>query len=78
MKAIIEFDLNDQDDLMAHKRCIKSTEISIALWEIIYNTRKKFVEKEASDEATQMAEDIFNHINEIIQEYNIIIDELIN
>jgi len=41
MKAILEFDLNEMDDSMAHKRCAKATDMAIALWEIAYNTKKR-------------------------------------
>jgi len=34
MKAKLEFDLNDQEDAMAHLRCVKSLDMAIALWKI--------------------------------------------
>ena len=34
MKAQLEFDLDDQNDRLAHKRCVSSTEAYIALFEI--------------------------------------------
>jgi hypothetical protein len=40
MKAILEFDLNDADDQMAHLRCVKATELALVLWEFYYNTKK--------------------------------------
>lgn len=33
MKAILEFDLLDVDDEMAHSRCVKATSMAFALWE---------------------------------------------
>jgi hypothetical protein len=37
MKAILEFDLNDNDDEMAHRRCIESTKMAVALFDILNN-----------------------------------------
>lgn len=31
MKAILEFDLNDADDVEAHLRCVKSLDMALAL-----------------------------------------------
>jgi hypothetical protein len=38
MKAILEFNLDDPDDAMAHRRCIESTKMAIALFEIMNNS----------------------------------------
>lgn len=34
MKAILEFDLNDQDDIVSHYRCTLSLNMAIVLYEI--------------------------------------------
>lgn len=39
-KAILEFDLNDQDDERAHLRAIKSLNMALVLWSIAHNTKK--------------------------------------
>jgi len=39
-KGILEFDLNEPDDIMAHKRAIKATDMAEALWAITHNTKK--------------------------------------
>lgn len=41
MKAELHFDLNDVDDIAAHKRCIMATDMAVALWNIS-NLRKHF------------------------------------
>ena len=33
-KAILEFDLNDSDDVMAHMRAVKSLDMASVLWEM--------------------------------------------
>ena len=82
MKAILEFDLNDNDDLMAHLRAIKALNMAIALHEIVYNTKKSLkneVEFKNADCTPYEAIDlVFDRIHEILTEESIIIDELIN
>jgi len=34
MKAIIEFDLNDADDRMEHKRMLQATDLSCFIWDV--------------------------------------------
>jgi len=33
-KGILEFDLNEQDEVMAHKRCVKSLDLALVLWDM--------------------------------------------
>jgi hypothetical protein len=39
-KGKLEFDLNDFDDKMEFERCIKSTDMAIVIFDVIYNYRK--------------------------------------
>ena len=39
-KATLEYDLSDPDDVMEHKRAIKSLDMAMALWNIVHNTKK--------------------------------------
>lgn len=41
MKAKIKFDLSDPDDAMAHHRCVKSSDMASAIFEIRHNFRDK-------------------------------------
>jgi len=34
MKAELKFNLDDRDDKMAHMRCVKSSDMAIAIWNI--------------------------------------------
>ncbi len=79
-KATLEFDLNDEDDIRAHKRAIKSLDMSLALWNITHNTKKSL---EWSMEGKEMdkydaLEMIFDKIYEILDEHNIKLDDLLN
>ena len=84
-KAKIEYDLNDFDDRMAHLRAIKSTDLSLAIWEIEMNLRKKL---EYSLEAKELQnEEMSNYdvvdlcmetiLDIIHNQHNINIEELI-
>ena len=75
MKAVLEFDLNEPDDVTAHKRCVKSLDMALVLWELVYNTRR---ELESAPETTDYIELIYEKISDLCDEHHICIDELIN
>lgn len=75
MKAILEFDLDNPEDLKAYNRTNKATDMAIVLFELIYNTNKNILNKETPLE--RHLECVFEEINRLCEEYNIVIDELI-
>jgi hypothetical protein len=81
MKAVLEFDLNDPDDRMAHLRAIKSLDMTIALFEIQANLKKRCERiaesKEGDLDVYDGIELVFQHISELMYENGIIIDDLI-
>jgi hypothetical protein len=79
-EAILKFDLNDPDDVMAHKRAVKSLDMAMALWEITHNTKKGLewsLEGKDLDKYDAL-ELVFEKIYEILNDNNINCDELIN
>lgn len=83
-KAILEFDLNDYDDKMAHKRAVKSTDLALALWEIEMNLRKRLEReleaKEFKNEDVEVYDVIdmcMENIINTIRNHNIDIEDLI-
>ena len=76
MKAILEFNLADKDDEMEHNRCLKALDMALVLWELVYNERKAFTNYE-DDERYKATNLIFDHINTLLTERNINLDELI-
>jgi len=84
-KGILEYDLNDFDDAMAHRRAVKSTSMAIVLHEIVYNLHKRI---EHGIEAQEFSDKEITPMNvihlyrsaiaDLIEENNIIIDDLIN
>ena len=77
-KAKIEYDLNDRDDLFAHKRAVKSLDMALVLWEITHNTKKGL---EWSMEGKEMdkydaLEMVYEKIYEIMSEHNVDLEDL--
>ena len=83
-KAILEFDLNDHDDAMAHLRAVKSLNMALVLWEMAYNTKKSIcfeIEKKERDGETVSPYDaismFYNRFWEEMNDRNINPEELI-
>jgi cell fate (sporulation/competence/biofilm development) regulator YmcA (YheA/YmcA/DUF963 family) len=78
-KAKIKYDLNDVDDVYAHKRAVKSLDMALALWEITHNTKKGLewsMEGKEIDKYDAL-EMVFEKIHEIISDHSIDLDDLI-
>ena len=85
MKAILEYNLDDADDKMAHLRAVKSLDMAMALWEILYNLKKNMmykvehaVENDKNMTPFDAVDMTFDLIWDTVKEEGIIIDELIN
>lgn len=79
-KAILEYDLNDQDDTMAHLRAVKSLDMALVLWEMAYNAKKRInnqIEFEKLD-AYDAVEKVFQKLHEEMNDHGINLDELVN
>ena len=77
MIAKMEFDLSNIDDKMAHNRCVKSTEMALALWEIHYNMYNKMIDKVEDADGSVALDMIVDFINDLFAENEIHIDELV-
>lgn len=73
MKATLEFDLNDPDDIRSHLRCIKATDMALALWHIRM-MRKELEFMEDHKELT--TENVMSKIFEFLDDNNVNTDEL--
>jgi hypothetical protein len=78
-EAILKFDLSDPDDVIAHKRAVKSLDMAMALWEITHNTKKGLEwSLEGKDlDKYDVLELVYEKIYEILNDNNINTDELI-
>jgi hypothetical protein len=84
-KAILEFDLNEPDDIMAFKRANKALDMAIVLFEIQNNFRKRCLRGlEAKEEfglkldAYDGANFVLDELFKLLDENNINTDEIIN
>jgi len=67
MKAVLEFELDNPDDKMAHLRCVKSLDMALFIWDVSQLLHKEL----KPDELNRKLSDLFEN-------YNIVINELIN
>jgi hypothetical protein len=81
-KAVISFNLENIEDEQDFKRYVKSKELALALWDIL-NVRKSLERKFESSSIINV--DVFDGVNDfakeisdILDHYNIDIDDLIN
>jgi hypothetical protein len=72
MKAVLEFNLNERDEQLAHIRCVRNWELAWALHSVMEEIRKAVKESDMIDGEKLLA-DCF----EIIQENHISLDEMV-
>jgi hypothetical protein len=84
-KAILEFDLNEPDDRMAHIRAVKSLDMASFIFELTLNTKKQLEHELESYEFQnielkdyEVLNMVFKKIYELADEHGINIDDLIN
>ena len=70
MKAIIEFNLDDHEDRMAHFRCVKALDMALAIWTFSGRLRR-LVDDEKGVDA------FWEEWEETLQEYGIKMDDLL-
>ena len=79
-KAILKYDLTDNDDRLDHMRAVKSFDLALSLWQIIYNTRKGIEHELEFKDMTnyELLDRVYDEMRDILDRHNINIDELIN
>ena len=80
MKAILEFDINDRDDRVAHLRAIKSLDMASVLWDVdqYLRSQTKYAPDSMSPEAYDAFLEARDKLHEIMGDHSIDLDELIN
>jgi len=74
MKATLEFNFEDADDVTRHLRCVKATDMAFTLWQII-GIRGKLEHLEEQNKLT--SDEVMSMIAEIFDDNGINIDELL-
>jgi len=79
-KGILEFDLNEPDEVMAHMRCVKSLDLALTLWDMDEYLRgeTKYAPDSMSSEVYGVLKDVRSKLHEIMSKHSIDLDELIN
>lgn len=80
MKGILEFNLDDHDDMIKFKRYNKADDMAYALFGIIYNTKKDIEYMiDVNDKITpyDVLDMVYKRINEHLDDNNINIDEIV-
>jgi hypothetical protein len=78
-KAILEFDLNEVEDVTAHKRAVKAIDMAIVLWDMDQYLRNqlKYNDK-ITGEVYDALDKAREQLREFMNEHNISLDELLN
>jgi hypothetical protein len=79
MKAILEFNLDEVDDLMAHKRCVVSLDMVLVLWEMDQHLRAitKYADDSMSKETYDSLIKVREKLREEMNERGLMFDNLI-
>lgn len=76
MEATLKFNLDDPDDNMAHQRCVKALDMALALWDFSGKLRAIV---DTSEDGKWIDEDVvWKAWNEIMERYNINLNQIIN
>ena len=78
MKAKLIFDLDNFDDRKAHLRAAKSLDMALLLFDFTTKARKKLIEEHYTDEYISGVEAVIREVYDLMEEYNIDLNELID
>lgn len=77
MKATLEYNLDEHDDVTAHLRAVKSLSMALAINDICEMFRSKEKYGDYSEEVYNTICDLRQEIHELINSYSINLDELL-
>ncbi len=77
-KGILKFDLDNLDDLLMYKRCLKSQDMALLLWEFSVNSRKRIENTIENENVLKGIDLVFEEFFELVEKYNVNIEELID
>lgn len=79
--ALLKYDLTDPDDQIEFNRACAALDLSVAVWEIVYNLKKRVEReldsKDGTEKEYELLDSVFSKIHEILNERGINIDKLI-
>ena len=77
-KATLEFDLNELDDIIAHYRSVRATDMALSLFQFGHNTKKTFehnIDKYKTKK--DLLDAVYEKFWEILEERDINLNKLI-
>lgn len=79
MKAVLEFNLNEVEDVKSHMLCVKAVDMCIVLFQIKYNLLKKLEEVQELDStgAIDILDILRQELNALYEDYGIT-EQLLN
>ena len=81
-KAILEYNLDERDDIEAHLRAVKSLDMALVLWDMDQYLRAKMKygnnDSELSDDAYKALEEAREELRDFMSSRGINLDELIS
>jgi hypothetical protein len=83
MKAKFEFDFNEPDDVMDHRRMTKALDMALVLWEIKNNAQKKiydsldYMEEDKPKTAYDGVEMVFEMLHQLMYDHSLNMDDLV-
>jgi hypothetical protein len=75
MRATISFNMDDHDDIQAHMRCTKATDMALALYRLRNAIHKAIDESEDGKHVD--GDYLADLVNEVFSEFSINLEELI-
>jgi hypothetical protein len=78
MKATLTYNLDDEDDRKAHLRSLKSLDMTLALFKILYTLPRELRDERREDPYNEGVNEVFQKIVHILTEHNIELDDLID
>ena len=77
--AKLEYNLNDQDDQMAHLRAVKSLDLVMALWDMdgYLRAETKYAPDSINPEVYDTLQSVRDKLHEIMSKHSIDLDDLI-
>ena len=78
MKAILEFDLNEHDDQVAHLRAIKALDMALVLWDMDQYLRGLIKHGDLDDKVYDALEVARDKLYEIMNSHDDLISQIVN
>jgi hypothetical protein len=79
MKAIIEFNLDDDSDKYQFKLCNKASDMSSVIFEFKYKVRQIIEDRlNLIKDKEELLDNVFNYFDDLLIENNVSIDDLLD